>query len=86
MIQMMQRFEIAFSLIPMYHSTHTHTEAAMGDAAASPPSMDLFFSELSAAVLRKRHADGFSAGKSRRVVRAYPRNDVRWGEGLYVCR
>lgn len=35
----------------------------MGDAAPPPPSMDLFFSELSAAVLRKRQADGFSAGE-----------------------
>ena len=47
--------------------------------------MDLFFSELSAAVLRKRQADGFSAGKSRRVcVRTHYRRAV--GREVNVCR
>jgi len=56
----------------------------MGDAAA--PSMDLFFSELSAAVLRKRQADGFSAGAwcggALRLLAVPALGKGKWNRGL----
>ncbi len=43
-------------------------DASAGGGATAAPSMDLFFSELSATVQRKRQAEGFSAGACVAVV------------------